>query len=221
MDIVYEDNNVIVINKEAGILIHPDKYTRSNTLVDFLKKHYPQISQVGESIRPGIVHRLDKDTSGLIICAKNQEAYKYLIAQFINKKVVKKYQALVFGIIKDDTGIITYAISKKGQNKKLDATTRYKVIKYFQGFTLLDITIETGRMHQIRQHLKMIGHPIVGDREYTFKNLEDPYPLNRLFLHSYYLKIELPNKKVEEFKIDLPKNLKNYLEKIEQKKIIC
>lgn len=213
MDIVFEDEDIIVINKKSGVLVHPDKYTKDGTMVDFLLGYYPKIKDVGEGLRPGIVHRLDKDTSGLIVCAKNQVIFDNLREQFQNKKVIKKYKTLVHGIVKEKSGIITYAISKKGRSQKLSATTRYKVVEYFRNYTLLNVEIETGRMHQIRQHMKKIGHPIVGDREYTFKNLKEPYPLNRLFLHSYYLKIEVRGEK-KEFEIELPNDLKKYLEQL-------
>jgi 23S rRNA pseudouridine1911/1915/1917 synthase len=178
-------------------------------------EYYPDIAKVGESERPGIVHRLDKDTSGLIICAKNQETYTSLVDQFKNKKVKKKYQTLVHGKVKDESGVITYAIAKKGRKQKLEAITYYKVIKYFKNFTLLDIKIETGRMHQIRQHMKMFGYPVVGDSQYTFKNLKLKHPLDRHFIHSYYLKLELEGEE-KKFIIDLPKDLKDYLEKLEK-----
>ncbi len=213
MDIIFEDTNVIVINKKPGILVHPDKYTKAGTLVDFLLDYYPAIKNVGEKFRPGIVHRLDKDTSGLVICAKNQKTYEYLLNQFKDKKVEKRYQALVYGKVKNESGVITYAIAKKGRVNKQEAITYYKVLKYIKDFTLLNIEIKTGRMHQIRQHMKMIGHPLVGDHEYTFRNLKEPFPINRHFLHSYYLKLSL-GKEIKEFEIDLPQDLKNYLNKL-------
>ena len=215
MDIIHEINNIIVINKKPGVLVHPDKYTKSGTMVDFLVGYCPEIKNVGEIDRPGIVHRLDKDTSGLIVCAKNQAAYEHLIKEFKEKKVVKKYKALVYGRVKDKSGVITYSIAKKGRSEKLEAITYYKVIKYIKDYTLLDVEIKTGRMHQIRQHMKMFGYPIVGDQEYTFKNLKAPYPIKRQFLHSYYLKINL-GKEMKEFKTDLPKDLKKYLDKLEK-----
>lgn len=215
MDTIFEDKDIIIIDKKAGFLMHPDKYTKDGTMVDFLLGYCPKIKNVGESNRPGIVHRLDKDTSGLIVCAKNQAVFDDLKEQFKNKNVIKKYKALVHGNVKDDSGIITYAIAKKGRSQKLPATTRYKVIKHYKDFTLLNIEIETGRMHQIRQHMKMIGCPVVGDHEYTFKNLKDPFPLERFFLHSYYLKLKIREKE-KEFEIDLPEELKKYLEKLEK-----
>lgn len=237
ISIIYEDLDIIIINKPAGLLVYPDKYTKTKTLVDELLKYYPAIKDVGEKNRPGIVHRLDRKTSGLLICAKDQKAYEFLVKQFQERQVQKKYYALVFGKIKGKKGIITFNLAKKGRKNKERALTYYKVIKYFiphktegslvtiaigtqdnnNSFTLLDIEIKTGIMHQIRQHLKMLGHPIVGDREYTFKNLKPPLPIDRHFLHAYYLKLQLPNKEAREFKIELPKELEEYLNKLQTK----
>jgi 23S rRNA pseudouridine1911/1915/1917 synthase len=217
LDITYEDDNVVVINKKAGMLVHPNPYTQSGTLSDTLLKLYPQIADVGEKNRPGIVHRLDKETSGLIICAKNQKTYEYLCDQFQKRKVIKKYQALVYGKVKEKKGVIVYSIAKRGREKLEQAETRYRVLKYFTNFSLLEVEIKTGRMHQIRQHLKKIGHPIVGDNLYSFKNLKPPFPISRYFLHAFYLKLILPSGKVGGFKIDLPEELKIYLDKLESK----
>lgn len=214
LDIIYEDKDVLVINKKAGMLVHPDPHTKSGTLANALVGLYPQIANVGEKNRPGIVHRLDKETSGLIVCAKNQKAYKYLADQFQKRKITKKYLALVHGRIKEKNGVIVYSIAKRGREKLERAETRYHVFKYFADFTLLEVEIKTGRMHQIRQHLKKIGHPIVGDNLYTFKNLKTPYPISRYFLHAFYLKLNLPSKGIKKFKIDLPEELKNYLNKL-------
>lgn len=233
LKIIYEDSDVMIIDKPAGILVYPDKYTKSGTLIDELLKYYPKIKDVGEKHRPGIVHRLDRETSGLLVCAKNQKAYKYIVLQFQKNLVRKKYYVLVYGRVKEKRGIITYQIAKKGRKEKEKALTYYEVIKYFtlnklrypmhkpefiqdpkKTFTLLNIEIKTGRMHQIRQHLKMLGYPVLGDREYTFKNLKLPYPISRLFLHAYYLRLKLPNDEIKEFKIKLPKDLEKYLEKM-------
>lgn len=215
LNIIYEDNNIIIIDKPASLLVHPDKYSKTNTLVDELIKYYPQIKSVGEPPRPGIVHRLDRETSGLLICAKNQVAYDFLISQFKERKVQKKYYALVYGCPKQQRGVIAYSLAKKGRKNKEKALTYFKILKKFDNkFTLLDIEIKTGIMHQIRQHLKMLGYPIVGDKEYFFKNLKPPYPIDRLFLQAYYLKLRLPNEGVKGFKINLSAELKAYLDKL-------
>jgi 23S rRNA pseudouridine1911/1915/1917 synthase len=227
--IVYENNDVIIIDKPAGILVYPDKYTKSDTLTDELLKYYPQIKNVGEQHRPGIVHRLDRETSGLLVIAKNQKTCEFLILEFQKSQVQKKYYAFVFGEVKKEKGIITFDLAKKGRKEKNKALTYYRTIEYFSlknkrtprvawndalEFTLLDVEIKTGRMHQIRRHLKMLGHPIVGDKEYSFKNLKPLLPLNRQFLHAYYLKLKLPSNETKEFKIGLPKELKEYLKEL-------
>lgn len=217
LDIVYEDNDILVINKPAGMLVHPDPYTKFGTLTNALLYHYPEIANVGEKNRPGIVHRLDKKTSGIILCAKNQSAYQYLVSQFQKRKIIKKYIALVYGQIKEKKGVIVYSIAKKGRKKKEPAETHYRVLKHLADLTLLEAEIKTGRMHQIRQHLNKIGHPIVGDDVYTFKNLKPPFPISRYFLHAFYLKLKLPSGETREFKIDLPDELKKYLDKLESK----
>lgn len=225
LDIVYENSNLIIINKPPGILVHPDKDQKEGTLMHLLLEKYPGMKNAGETTRPGVVHRLDKDTSGLIIFAKNNEAYQYLTDQFRKRKVKKKYYALVYGRVKDDKGIIAYSL-KRSPKKELkitvgpgkEALTRYKVIKYYhhknKDYTLLEVSPETGRTHQIRVHLHKIGHPIVGDPKYKFKNLKPPLPLSRQFLHAYYLNLKLLDEEEKYFKINLPKDLKIFLEKL-------
>lgn len=235
--IVFEDNDVLIVNKPAGLVVHPDNKYKDNTLVNFVVKNYPEIRNIRPSRpkglatservdlnlkRPGIVHRLDKDTSGLLIIAKNQEAYDYLIELFKKRQIEKKYFALVYGIMKEKSGIITYSLEKKGkvrvrlsQNSK-PAVTRYQVIKEFgDKFSLLDVKIETGRTHQIRVHLAKIGHPIVGDQQYLFRKLEK-VDLNRQFLHAYFLRFRLPNGNKKTFEIMLPEDLNKLLHKLEQ-----
>jgi len=213
-DIIYENDDVLVINKKAGMLVHPDKYNKTGTLVNALLNYYPEISNVGEKYRPGIVHRLDKETSGLVICAKTNDSYDYLTKQFKERKAEKKYKALVYGKVKKERGVIIYSISKIGRSNMQEAKTYYNVLQYYKNFTLLDAEIKTGRMHQIRQHMKRLGHPIVGDKLYFFKNLKPPYPINQNFLHAYYLKLEVPSGEAKEFKIDLPENLLEYLKNL-------
>ncbi len=225
MKIIYEDKNIIVINKPADLIVHPNNPEQKNTLVDELLAYCPEIKNVGnDPMRPGIVHRLDKDTSGLIIIAKNNHSFAYLKKQFSERKIVKKYLALVHGQVKDEKGIITKSISfsKKDRKKRsalLDekskkAWTEYKVVKRFKKYTLLEIIIKTGRTHQIRVHLSSIGHPIAGDKQYKFKRQLLPENLNRQFLHASYLKFKLPDGKIMEFKLDLPEDLKNVLQNL-------
>lgn len=216
--IIFEDDDVLIINKPAGLVVHPDNTYKDNTLSDIVVENYPEIKNVGQEARPGIVHRLDKDTSGLIIVAKNQNSYDYLIEIFKNRQIEKKYFALVYGILKEKKGIIVYSLEKKGKVRarlsktSKPAVTRYEVIKEFGNkFSLLDVKIETGRTHQIRVHLAKIGHPIVSDQEYKFRKMEVT-ELKRQFLHSHYLKFKLPSGIEKEFNIDLPADLKTFLD---------
>ena len=230
MKIIYEDNDIIVIDKPANLTVHPVNPKQDNTLVNELLAYYPDIKNVGEDpLRPGIVHRLDKDTSGLIVVAKNNKSFEYLKNLFKDRKVVKKYLTLVHGKVKDKKGTITKSISlsKKDHRKKsalLDdkskrAWTEYRVIKNFsikdRNYTLLEVFLKTGRTHQIRIHLKSIGHPVVGDKQYKFKRQICPKKLTRQFLHAEYLKFKMPDGKIMEFKSELPKDLKDTLKEIQ------
>ncbi len=225
LNIVYEDKDVVVINKPAGLIVHAAREGQKNTLVDQLLNYFPAIKNVGDdSLRPGIVHRLDKDTSGLMVIAKNQKTFEFLKEQFTERKVDKKYLALVHGKVKDDKGVITKSISFSRKNHKkrsalLDsrskkAWTEYKVLKRFDNYTLLEVQIKTGRTHQIRVHLASIGYPVVGDQQYKFKRQITPAKLNRQFLHAFYLKFKLPGGKIRKFESDLPAELKKVLQEL-------
>ena len=226
LNIVYEDENLAVIDKPAGLLVHSAPKIKEKTLVDFLVERYPEIKKVGDEpeLRPGIVHRLDKDTSGLMVVAKNQPTFEFLKRQFQERKVEKRYLALVYGrVVKDENQIILpigksrkfgrQAVGFKAKNIR-PALTEFKVVKRFSApigdFTLLEVYPKTGRTHQIRTHLAAIGHPIVGDRLYR-KNKSSEADLDRQFLHAYFLKFESPGKKILQFRSELPEGLKNYL----------
>lgn len=228
LEVVYEDNDIVVINKPAGLLTHPTLSQRRHTLVNALVARYPNIIKVGESaLRPGIVHRLDRDTSGLIIIAKNQAAFRYMKEQFLKRAVIKKYLALVEGVPKKKQGVIEYAIrpSKKFRLKKAAvlgaeppkkshraAKTEYKVIKTINSkFALIEAAPLTGRTHQIRVHLSALGHPIVGDRLYGSK-----IKIKRQFLHAYYLKFKTPNGTPLALETDLPKDLQKIMAQIKK-----
>ncbi len=223
--IIYEDKDVLVIDKPAGLLVHPRPNQKSGALTDFLLKHYPQIKNTGEDpLRPGIVHRLDKDTSGVLITAKNNKAFQYLKEQFKNRKVIKKYLALVNGKPPQNNGIIkTYLARSKnktkqkvfslsmGRGKIRKAITKYKVIKKYKDYSLLEVHPKTGRLHQIRVHLSWLGCPVAGDEKYKRKRASCPKELKRQFLHASILKIKLPNGQIKEFESPLPPELKNVL----------
>ncbi len=209
--IIYEDGNIIIIDKPAGLLVHPTSKKERNTLIDY----FPNAR---------LAHRLDKDTSGLLIFAKNEKIHDWLKGQFKNRQIKKRYITLVHGSLKDKTGIITKTISrsrKRGGSqttapigKRREAITRYTVLKEFEGYTYLEVTPETGRTHQIRVHLASIGHPIAGDEKYKFKRQPTPERLKRQFLHASYLKFSLPNGEVKEFHSELPKDLEKILKNL-------
>jgi len=221
-----------VVDKPAGIVVFPEGQTIKNTLIDSLLIKYPELNSVGEKPRYGIVHRLDKDTSGILLVAKTNEALIFLQKQFKNRTVEKKYTALVTGVVKENQGIIKTLIGRSPNDKrkqkayllnepetkgKREAITKYKVLQRFKDYTLLEIKIETGRRHQIRCHLAYIHHPVAGDKMYGFKDSPIPKGLTRQFLHAGYLKIILPscsnkpNEQIQEFKSDLPENLKKII----------
>ncbi len=232
LDIIYEDKDVVVVNKSAGLLFHPTLSERSGTLVNALVARYPQMLKVGENpLRPGIVHRLDKDTSGLLIACKNQDAFIKIKAQFLDRKIQKTYLALVEGVPKEKEGDITYDIRpstgnrlKKVAVKKLhepakksrrQAQTHYQVQETFgQKFALLAVTPKTGRTHQIRVHLSAIGHPVAGDRLYGARAKLPG--LKRQLLHASELKFTAPNGKDLDLSAPLPADFSKILEKLEK-----
>ncbi|MGA2417911.1 MAG: RluA family pseudouridine synthase [Candidatus Staskawiczbacteria bacterium] len=223
--IIYEDNDVLVVDKPAGMVVFPEGQTKENTLIEALVEKYPELKNVGEAPRYGIVHRLDKDTSGILLVAKSNEALIFLQKCFKNREVEKKYVCLVEGNIKDDKGEIktligrapgdkrkqkAYPLNEIGPGRR-EAITEYKVLERFKDYTLLEVEIKTGRRHQIRCHFSYLHHPIAGDKLYSFKNSKIPDGLTRQFLHSAYLKIQLPSKEIKEFKSELPEELKQVI----------
>ncbi|MEE9614075.1 MAG: RluA family pseudouridine synthase [Thermodesulfobacteriota bacterium] len=184
LDIIHEDDDVIVINKPPDLTVHPGAGRSAGTLVNALLHHTKNLSSIGGPLRPGIVHRLDKDTSGSLVVAKTDRAHLSLAKQFEEHTTTRRYHALVWGAVEDDEstaeGIIDLAIGRDIANrkkistksrKKRAAVTRYRVVRRFEGFTLLEVSPETGRTHQIRVHLQAIKHPIVGDPLYGRKTL--------------------------------------------------
>ena len=215
-DIVYEDEYLLVINKPQGLVVHPCSSTKNGTLVNGLLYRIKDLSGINGVLRPGIVHRLDKNTSGLMLVAKNDFAHKILAEQIKNKICKRKYIALCHGIFKDDEGEIkTYLERSKKDRTKIAvsnkgklAITDYKVIKRFTNMTLVEFSLQTGRTHQIRVHCKMMNHSIVGDDVYG----KAEKGLNGQLLHSYYISFIHPKTQEEmSFTIDLPSYFKEYL----------
>jgi 23S rRNA pseudouridine1911/1915/1917 synthase len=221
LNILYEDNDLMVIDKPAGLTVHPAPGHYEHTLVNAILAHIPDL-EGGEIHRPGIVHRLDKDTSGLIIVAKNETAHMKLADQFKSRTVTKTYLALVQGHLSPEEGIIEASIGRHPRDRKRmavtfhgrEARTEYKVVRYVDNFTLLEMRPRTGRTHQIRVHLAAIGFPVVGDATYGSKSEF----LSRQFLHAHKLAFILPSGgKSVEFQSDLPPDLVKALEAIEPK----
>jgi 23S rRNA pseudouridine1911/1915/1917 synthase len=212
LDIIYEDSDVIVLNKPAGLTVHPAPGHTSHTLVNALLARYPELVNFGTSLRPGIVHRLDKDTSGLMVIAQNSSAQQNLVNQFKTHSVSKGYIALVKGKLTPSRGLIEAPIGRHPANRKRmaivtrgrEAKTSYKVKEYIGNYSLLEITIETGRTHQIRVHFSAIGYPIIGDSTYGVKSVH----LKRQFLHAYRLGFRLPSTgEYRVFTCELPSDL--------------
>ena len=212
LSIVYEDEDLLVVDKPPGLTVHPAPGHPDHTLINAILSHVPHLARMGDSLRPGIVHRLDKDTSGLMLVAKNAVAQMNLIEQFRKRSVVKAYLVLVKGRLTPEQGIIDAAIGRDARNRKRmavvregrPARTQYQVVKYLDGYTLLEILPETGRTHQIRVHLAAIGYPVVGDAVYGVKSSY----LSRQFLHASRLGFKLPSSgEYVEFKSELPQDL--------------
>ncbi len=227
LNIIYEDEDLLVLEKPAGVIVFPEKEKTEETLINLLLKKYPGLKDVGKSPRYGIVHRLDKETSGVLLVAKNDKALSFFQKQFKTRKVIKKYLALVEGILKESFGRIETLVGRSPKNGKKQkvylpfeprlkgkrkAITEYQVLKRFQSYTLCEVIPKTGRKHQIRVHFSYLGHPVVGDKIYGFKNQILPPGLKRHFLHASFLKIKCPDGKEREFKSDLPGELKKVLE---------
>jgi 23S rRNA pseudouridine1911/1915/1917 synthase len=217
LTIIYEDEDILVIDKPAGLTVHPAPGHPSHTLVNAILAHCPDLATSNELMRPGIVHRLDKDTSGLIVIAKNDFAREYLAAQFKNRTVTKGYLVLVKGRLSPEQGIIEAPIGRDPHSRRRmaileagkEATTQYQVRKYLNNYTLVEVTPLTGRTHQIRVHLSAIGCPVVGDSLYGIKSAH----LNRQFIHAYRLGFRLSStKQYQEFTSPLPTDLEQALE---------
>ena len=227
LNVIYEDNDIIVINKPKGMVVHPANGNPDGTLVNaVMNKCKDSLSGIGGEIRPGIVHRLDKDTSGAIIVAKNDKAHIALSEQLKNHEVKKTYLALVRGIIKENEATINMPIARsKKDRKKMDvdkdgkeAITHFKVLgRYKNKYTLLQINLETGRTHQIRVHLSHIGYPIIGDEVYS--NGKNEWNISGQCLHAWKLEFIHPitGKKIS-LEAEIPEYLKNIIKELEEEK---
>jgi 23S rRNA pseudouridine1911/1915/1917 synthase len=234
--ILYEDSNILAIDKPSGLAVHGDGRNKparaggEKTLVDFILKNYPKMKNVGEPmgdvLRPGIVHRLDRDTSGVMLLAKNQKTYEFLKKQFQNREIKKTYVAIVNGWFKEDKGIVNKPIGRspndfrrrlagRGARGELkEAVTEYKVIKRFENkknkYSYTEVMPKTGRTHQIRVHMKYLNHPVVCD---TLYNPKEPCPqgLERMGLHAKSIEFKLPGKNGKILKLEsrVPKEFLN------------
>ena len=224
LDIVYEDDDLLVVNKPRGMVVHPATGNYTGTLVNALMYHCgDRLSSINGVIRPGIVHRIDKDTSGLLIVAKNDFAHNLLAEQIKEHSFTRKYQAVVVGNIKDDTGTVNASIGRHPKERKKmavtlknarNAITHYKVIARYSGYTHLELTLETGRTHQIRVHMAYIGHPVAGDPVYSGKNYLAK--LNGQCLHAYYISFTHPRtNEILSFSAPLPDYFTDFLKKIQ------
>lgn len=229
--IIYEDENVLAINKPAGLVIHADGKTEEETLVDWIKENCPEIKGVGEPMelsdgriidRPGIVHRLDRMTSGILLIAKTQESFENLKEQFKNREIQKSYRAFVYGKVKKDEDIIDRPIGRSpsdfrrwsaqrgARGKMREAITEYKVLERGEKYSFIEVNPKTGRTHQIRVHFKAINYPIMCDPLYAPKG-EHALGLDRLALHAYSLEFSLLNGERLKLEAELPEEFEKAL----------
>ncbi len=225
LDILFEDDQVIVLNKPSGIVVHPGAGNQSGTLVNALLAYFPSIRSVGETERPGVVHRLDKETSGVLIFAKTDKAYRWLVKEFKSRDISKTYLALVDGqpptptgrieapIIRDPNVRTRMAVGLRGEGKP--AATEYFTLENFNKHTYLEVHPITGRTHQIRVHLNYLGTPVVGDTLYGHRN--PSIEMNRFFLHARSLAIKLPGDRIPRtFEAPLSADLQTVLDTLKQ-----
>ena len=222
LDIVYEDSDVIVINKPRGLIVHPTATTREATLVNGVLAHCKDLSGINGVMRPGVVHRIDKDTTGLIIMAKNDEAHQFLAAQLADKTMNRRYYALVNGVIEHDNGTIDAPIGRDPRDRQKmavtdknskEAITRFKVLKRYRKHTFIECSLLTGRTHQIRVHMEYIGYPVVNDPKYAPKRSRG----NGQLLHAHQLTFIHPRTKQQmTLECPLPADFQEYLDMLDR-----
>ncbi len=242
--VIYENDDMVAVNKPAGVLVHrpekgPQASREADVLTDWIEAHYPEAHEVGDpstsswqaNLRPGIVHRLDEDTSGIILIAKNQPTFTYLKGLFQRHEVKKTYLALVHGRMAGKgkiekpiglkSGSVKRSVSAPGMKMVKEAVTEYRVLKLFKNgldtFTLLAVTPQTGRTHQIRVHLASIGHPIVGDSLYGRPKMDKTLGLGRQFLHAESVEFTLPDDNRIKIEAELPPDLQDFLGNLQTK----
>ncbi len=225
IEIIYEDNDIIVVNKPKGLVVHPANGNPDGTLVNAIMNICKDsLSGIGGALRPGIVHRLDKDTSGLLIIAKNDKAHINLSNQIKNREIIKKYIALVRGVVKENKATINMPIGRSNSDRKKmavrkdgkNAVTHFEVLKRYKDYTLLDIKIDTGRTHQIRVHLANIGYPVVGDMVYS--NGKNPFGVIGQMLHAKSLEFKHPiTGKILKLEAPIPEYFQKVLDELDQK----
>ena len=225
IEVIYEDSDIVVVNKPKGMVVHPGNGNLDGTLVNaIMAKCGDSLSGIGGEIRPGIVHRIDKDTSGLLIVAKNDKAHVNLSEQIKAHKVKKTYIALVRGVVRENEATIDMPIGRsKTDRKKMavckdgkNAVTHIKVLKRWEHYTLLQVNIETGRTHQIRVHLSYIGYPIIGD--YTYSNGKNEFGVVGQCLHAQKLEFKHPTtNKIMELEAPLPEYFQEIIQKLDNK----
>ena len=224
LDILYEDEDMIVVNKARGMVVHPAAGVTTGTLVNALLWHCQDLSGINGALRPGIVHRLDKDTSGVMVAAKNDMAHHFLARQIRDKEAQRTYRAVVHGNIVPRAGVITGDIGRHPTDRKKmaivrengkPATTHFEVLERFGDYTYVSCRLETGRTHQIRVHMTSIGHPLVGDTKYTTK--KNPFAISGQALHSLTLRLTHPRTRAEmEFTAPLPADMEEILRVLHQ-----
>ncbi len=217
LDVVYEDRDLIVINKPKDMVVHPAAGNPDGTVVNALLHHCRELSDVNGYYRPGIVHRIDKDTSGLLVCAKNNETHNQLSLQLKDKTCFRKYYAIVSGVIENNEGEIDAPIGRSEKNRQMmcvtpknskEAFTLFKVLERYDDSTLLDVELKTGRTHQIRVHMQYIGHPVLNDARYGKKIIDD----TGQYLHAYHLSFIHPRTGERmHFRTGLPEYMKEYI----------